>query len=423
MSQIIHSNLVVGLSWSVLSSEADQVKNIKQKIRKKGNLVSADKYIVNSLGENKFLGLYNQSPLEPNKRGKLYSLSMLFISAFDTEVSTINSILLLSIDGERQAMVVVEGGQVTQEVVIKNVDVANTIKILKEGLTFEVFSDSNVVTNTQSITLETLLEQKNKANQLNALPANVVLLSSIFMITAMLAAAGIYYQNVILPEKKQAELLLQNAQQNHTPQYLAQLSTELKRVSWKNEDLKALILSFKQENYFNKGWAISLIRCDSDSQGCEYRFERQGGEIQSLIESEKDKQIDTLASTRDTAVFRKSVALPYKEINRQELKPLVVTTNDFRNHLQKLVNAGATVGTVPTAAWPTQGLEMSKVDKAVVVQQTGVEIRLNYPLIESFFDLIPSHTAIKEVSLIPSQSGEKANTLVLTLKGASYANP
>lgn len=419
MSQIINEKMVVGLSWSVLSSQADQATNLKKRIRVKGNLVSANKYIINTVGENTYIGFYNESPLEQNKKSRLYSLSMSFLAQFDGQpIDTVNSILLMNYH-DRKVLVIIEGGLITYENIVKDGDHVGIIDAsINSGLVFSIYGDSNYP-NIESLNWEDFT--LDKRNQLLSLPANLVLMGSLFGIGCLVGAGIFYYQNIILPEKKRAELLLQNAQQNHTPQYLAQLARELQKVGATSKSLEALTDSFRSENYFHLGWALTQINCDVDAKSCEYRYERQGGEVEKLITAMPDKKIDTITSTRDLAIFRKPFDFEIKSISKNELQPLVGTTNSLRTFLQKTTNAGATAGSTPTVAWPTQGIEMAKVDKNTVVQQTGVEIRFPYILSHSLIDLIPHHVGIKQVSIVAASTGDKAASLILTFKGASYA--
>jgi hypothetical protein len=432
MSQIIYESkdlkpfgFVTGLSWSVLSSDAETAKSIPTKIRRQATIVGATKYVLNQVGNNQFLGLFNASPLDTKPPRQLFSIAMVFLNAFkNQDKRAINAVLVMSTAIEdRRIVVVVEGGQISLDVLMKTVDVSNQLQeIKKSGISHAVFSDCADVPNAASLDWPTLETYADKKSQLQTIPQNKGLVLGLVLLIVLGVFGFVYYQKIVVPEKKRAALLAQEALQNQTPQYLQQLTVELKRVGFENASLSNLIQSFKSENYFISGWVLSQTVCDISIKSCEYRYERQGGEIEELIALETDKVHDTNASTRDVAIFRKAMPdLALKELTKAQLLPLDKTTNDLRSRLQRLTNAGATVGTTPTVPWPTQGLDMNKVDKNVVIQQSGVEIRIPYAISDSLFELLPSHLAIHQVALVTSSSGDKAGALLLTLKGASYA--
>lgn len=429
MSQIIYEQartaFVTGLSWSVLSSDAEAAKNIPTKIRKQATIVGASQYALNHVGNNQFLGLYNASPLDHKPKGKLFAIAMVFLNAFkNMDKRAINAVLVMSTTLEDRLIVVaIEGGQISLDTLIKTVDLPRQLQeIKKSGIVHSIYSDCPDVPNANDLDWETLQSYADKKSELHAIPQNKGLVLGLSLALIMGITGFVYYQKIVVPEKKRAALLAQEALQNQTPQYLRQLSAELKKVGFETASFSNLIQSLKNENYFIAGWVMSQTVCDIASKSCEYRYERQGGEIEELIALEADKVHDTLASTRDTAIFRKAMPdLALKELTQSQLLPIDKTTNDLRSRLQRLVNAGATVGTTPTVPWPTQGLDMNKVDKNVVIQQSGVEIRIPYVISDSFIELIPPHLAIHQVALVTSASGDKSGALLLTLKGASYA--
>lgn len=436
MSSIVHQSksdgLVVGLNWSVLTSEADSSKQLGARIRKQAHLIGASRHVINTLPQARFIGLYNSPVLATGKLPKrLYSLAMVFVQAFNRngmDRSTINAILLMKPPGDelRRALVVLEGGQVVYDR-LEKADAA-TAKVQEftrstSGINYVVYSDGSdehEVHATELLTWDQMLTHGAKQAELLAIPKNTAVILGLAGVVALAGAYGIYHYTVIAPAKERARLIAQQAAQNLTPQYLQKLDAELSHVGWNKADLSATLEKLGTQKSYTKGWVLDQVACDVDTQSCIYKFSRLGGEVSELIGIEKDKQYNVDASTKDTAVFSKAIKAVAKSLTRDGLPAFEPASVELRTRAQRLVNAGAMVNTMPSAAWPT-GIDMSKVDAKVVVKQSGFEVKTPYVLANTVLSELPDALALRQFVLTLSIGGDKADLLSLTLKGHSYA--
>ncbi len=430
MSSIVYhfknEGLAVGLSWSVLTSEADRGKHLRAKVRAQASLLNATRYVVNTLLTAGYLGLYSPPVLEAKAPKRVFSLAMVFLEAFkDIDKNTINAILLMpsSSDSQRCALIVIEGGQVVHDRLEKTAEAIAQVQKYRgvPGMTYSVFSDTREIPDCSVLTWEQLLGYRTNLTEMAAIPRNTALILTLAILAIAAIGYATYHYTVLAPARARAALLAQEAQQNQTPQYLQKLNVELMRVGWEKANLKAMLSQLAEQKSYVKGWVLDQITCDFDKQNCEYRFTRLGGEVAELISIESDKKYDSATSTKDMALFSKTIKLEAKSLTREVLPEFEAGTVDLRTRLQRLTNAGAGVNTTGPTPWPTNGLDMSKVDKKVIVKRAAAEIKVALPLSESVLGELPEYLVLRNFSIAVATVGDKANLLTLTLKGHSYA--
>ena len=419
--------LAVGLSWSVLTSEADSSKNLRAKVRKQAALLGATRHVINVLPVASYLGLYTRPVMAGQKPPKrIYSLAMSFLQAFKSfELTAVNAILLMNIDNDPQrcAMVVIEGGQIIHDRLEKTVDAVTKLNEYRAQMhvRYSVFSDDPELSEGQTVTWEQMLDYRGKATELVAIPKNTVLLLGLTVIAIAAISYGTYYQTVVLPAKTRAALLAKQAAQNHTPQYLQKLNAELMRVGWTKNDLSKKLSNLAEQRSYTKGWLLDNITCDFDTQNCVYKFIRLGGEVAELIAIESDKKFDNVSSTMDLAIFNKAIKTEVKSLTLDGLPKYETAIVELQTHFQRIKNSGSTINTTAAVPWPTDGVDMSKVDKKVVINKSAFETKTPFILADSVLRELPDYLVLRSFSLSVSIGADKANLLTLTLKGHSYA--
>ena len=426
-----HQNqgLIVGLSWSVLSSEAERLSGraLQHKIRRQGRLRGARLYALNPLPHVVHLGLYTPPVLSRDKPPRhLHALATVFLAAFaQVDKSTVNAILLMPVEGddERRALVVVEGGQVVHDKLERSSEALALVQKYRQtsGLIYTVFSQYPEVPDTTPVTWAQLLANTSKSTALQPLPRNTALwlLGSLLLVGAVLGLA--YYQWVLAPAKARAAQLAQAARDNHTPQYLQKLGQGLAKAAWNPDALLALLQAQAAQTAYFKGWALVKVSCDIDSRRCEYRYERMGGEVAELLLRMPALQYDASASGKELAVLNQGFDPPLQALSRQALPARLPAAVQLRSALQRLNDAGVQVHQGPAAAWPTQGLDMTRVDKNVVVQQSPLELSLPWPLATDTLQNLPPFVGLRSVTLDIKPGGDKADWLRVSFKGHSYA--
>jgi hypothetical protein len=420
--------LIVGLSWSVLSSDADQLSGtaLRDKTRRQGRLLGARQYVLSRLPHVVHLGLYTPPVLSRETPPRhLHALATVFLAAFaQVDKSTVNAILLMPADGddERRALVVIEGGQVVHDRLERTSEALGLVQKYRQtsGLLYTVFSHYPEVPDASTVTWSQLLGHTSKVTQLHGLPRNVWLWLSatLLILTGLLALA--WYQWVVAPEKARVERLAKAARDNQTPQYLQKLAQGLARSGWQRADLMALLQAQTRQTVYDKGWALSRIDCDLDSARCEYRYERVGGEIAELIARTVDKTYDVAASNKDLAVLVQTLTPAVQALQRQEVPQRMAAAVTLRTALQRLSDAGISSHQGPPKPWPAQGLDMNKVDKSVVVQQNSLEWSLPWPLAADSLQTLPPFVGVRSMTVDLKTGSEKADWLRVSFKGHSY---
>lgn len=420
--------LIVGLSWSVLSSDAEQLRGtaLRNKIGRQGRLLGARQYVLSRLPHVVHLGLYTPPVLSRDKPPRhLHALATVFLAAFSqADKSTVNAILLMPVDGddERRALVVIEGGQVVHDRLERASEALGLVQKYRQtsGLLYTVFSHYPEVPDASSVTWPQLLSSTSKGTQLQGLPRNVWLWMSGTVLALTGLAALAWYHWMVAPEKARAERIAQAARDNQTPQYLQKLTQGLARSGWQRADLLALVLAQTHQTAYDKGWALSRIQCDMDSARCELRYERIGGEVAELVKRSEGETYDVVASNKDLAVFTRPIKPVLQGLQRQEVPERQTAAIHLRSALQRLSDAGVQSHQGPTQPWPAQGLDMAKVDKRVVVQQGALEWSMTWPLVTDALAALPPFVGVRSFTLDLKPGSDKADWLRVSFKGHSY---
>lgn len=432
MSSLVHQHkteaFAVGLSWSVLTTHADNSKNLRTRVRKQASMLSATKHVINEVGTERYLGLYSPSVMDPKQPKRVYSLAMAFMHGLGSnysDKSAINAMLLMtpSASETHRVLVVIEGGQVVYdrlELATEAIAKAQAYKSAP-GITYALFSDSEEVSGVTHITWEQLEGFKVKSAELTSIPANIALLLGLAIGAIAAISYCTYYYTVLVPQQERVKRQVQEAAQNQTPQYLQKLNGELSHVGWNQSDVLKQVEALSKQSAYVKGWVLDRITCNYDQQSCEYKYSRLGGEVAELIAVEADKQHDTLRSSKDIAVFTQAIKPVVKALNRDDLPESAAAAVDLRTRIQRLTNAGAQISTKNPEPWPTVGMDMSKVDKKVIVKQSGFESKAPFVLAKTMFHELPEFLALRSFVVDINASGDKAAALNLTLKGNSYA--
>ncbi len=436
MSTIVHTfqqeAFVAGLSWSVLRADGDEQTphQDNKKIRRQAALLAASLYCQQIANQAVYLGLYSAGLLHKQKTTKkLYSLALAFLAAFDPlQQKTLNAILLMPLDQDdaRKVLVVIEAGQVVHDKVERLADAHQIIEKYRQqvGMNFHIFSHDGLLAQSKSVTWLDLQQHCQKFSQLKPLPKNKLAISA-FVVAIILGVIGIFYFQIVWQaEKKQAALIAQNQINNHTPRYLTLLEKNLSQLAWTHNQLEEIYNVLGQESSYINGWALSKIDCDFAQQECRYQYERVGGETQNLVEWAQlhHKSYSVLASQQDQLVLTEkinpsSVAL---QLFAKQLPNQTVANIELNSVFQRLLNAQLQVSMGQAMVWPNQEVDLAKVDAAVKVLQTPVEIKMPWALRHSTLELLPPYIAWRQLILQVAHDSHNSQQLILTLKGHHY---
>jgi hypothetical protein len=421
--------LVAGLSWSVLSSDADRLTGagLRKKIRRQSSLLGASRFVLNPLAGANHLGLYTAPLLSRDKAPRqMHSLALVFLMAFNrADKNSVNAILLMPIQGddERRALVIVEGGQVVHDRIERATDAIALVQKFRNtsGLQYAVFSVGHEVHDATDIGWSQLLATANKNNALQNLPRNIALLASL-TVAVVLAVVGLaYFQWVIGPAREHAAQLAKAEQENKTPAYLQKLRQGLSVAGWEVSDLTQFLEQQHQTLAYTKGWGLEKIVCDIDAQQCRYHYTRVGGEIDALIAQLPGKTYDLQTASKDAAQFNAPFVPVFHSLSRADLPKANAWPVPLNTRLQRLTDAGAKLATLKEEAWPSQGIELKKVDAAVVVRRAAVEMTLPLPLVPSALAELPPFLGWRSFVLVVNHSSDKSALLTVQLKGHRYA--
>lgn len=436
MSTIVHTfqqeAFVAGLSWSVLRTDGDEQKphQDNKKIRRQAALLAASSYCQQIVNQAVYLGFYSSGLLDKQQSfKKLYSLALAFLAAFDPlQQKTLNAILLMSLnqDEARKVLIIIEAGQVVHDKVERLADAQKIIEKYRQqvGMSFHIFSNDGQLAQSKSVTWLDLQQHCQKFSQLKSLPKNKLAISA-FFVAIVLALFGIFYFQIIWQvQKKQAALLEQNQINNHTPRYLKLLEKNLSQLAWTRNQLEQIFNLLDQESSYINGWALSKIDCDFAQQECRYQYERVGGETQNLVQWAQlhHKSYSVLASQQDQLVLveklnSSSAAL---QLFAQQLPNQTAANIELNTVFQRFMNAQLQVSMGQAMVWPNQEVDLAKVDAAVKVLQTPVEIKMPWILRQSTLELLPPYIAWRQLILQVSHDVHNNQQLILTLKGHHY---
>lgn len=429
MSSIAHRNskigLVADLSWSVFSTSDEKVNRARTRVRKQAVVLGATRHTINQLGSASYLGLYTPPALSTNTPKRLHSLALAFIESIASkDKSAINAILVMSVhaDDQRRALVIIEGGQVTHDRLEKVTDALQRVQEARaSGVVHTVFCEVDELPSSNPVTWQLLEANCSKATELVSIPKNTALLLAgvILLIGAM--TWGLYYKMVVQPAKERAEMLAKQAAENLTPQYLQLLNRELAKAAWRPEQVLTLLGQIDGRIAYFKGWALENLICDADAAKCTFRYARLGGITKELIEFAPDFQYDTLASSKDAAVMHLPLSIEHRPIGRDSLPEIEPAIIDLRSRFQHMTNAGANVNIAAPTKWPTQGVDIKRVDPKVIVSRAPVEVSFAYPYANQIIEDLPGHVGIRSFSVVIAHGQTKADSLKLTLKGHLYA--
>ena len=424
-----------GLSWSVLSTDGNNKQKVK-KIRTQANIIGADKHVLNTLAQNKYIGLYTKPVLDKKLPNKIYSVAMTLLGVLsnhnEADRQAVNAIFLMTPPSHpsHRVVVVIEGGQIIHDKLEDKNDAPSVISQYNNanvGIHYQVVSDGYELAGANITTWEELASAKTSQDILKSIPVNMLVLGLLLVGLMAIAAASAYYLMVYKPAQEQAKRLAQQAAMDQTPQYLKRLNEELLRVGWNKKHLLETLDNLAAEQAYAKGWAIDDIVCGDGKDllavatTCDYHFSRVGGELQELVDKHTDKTLDLAKSNKEKAVLVRKITPTLEGYDVNKIPQSNVASVVLLNQIQRLNNADISSSTTNPKPWPIQGLELNKIKKETLINQATFEVKLPYILTHTVMAELPENLMLRGFGLKVSPAGDKAKFLTLTLKGHTYA--
>ena len=422
--------LAVGVDWSVLAGGNEKAN--ASAVRRRASMIGATKHCLTRLHDTTHIGLYTAPVALPGaktpKSKGVHSLGIVFRNAFSSvEPSAVNAVLLMTPqdarDAKRLVLVVLEGGQVVYN---KLDDASKAIDKAREftsssGIAYSIFGNTQDLAATDAIQWDELRAFANATSELKPIPANRVAFGILGLVTALVAAAVAYNYFVLAPAKARAKLLAQQAANNHTPQYTDKLNADLSKAGWQHADMLSFINGLKTQAVYHKGWELIKIECAIETSACEYKYSRLGGTLKALIVEATDKTHIPEKTIGDSEAHFKQIIKP---VSHSLMGVALPNPNEgnvtLRNQAQRLLNAGAIVTATENKPGPSDGIDMTKVDNAIVIKRGGFEFKTPYALSQTMFEQLPAHVVLRSFIVDFNVGGDKADNIKMTFKGHSY---
>ncbi len=422
--------LAVGVDWSVLASGNEKAN--ASAVRRRASMIGATKHCLTRLHDTTHIGLYTTPVALPGaktpKSKCVHSLGIVFRNAFSSvDPAAVNAVLLMTPqdarDAKRLVLVVLEGGQVVYNKLddaVKAIDKAREFTS-SSGIAYSIFGNTQDLAATEAIQWDQLRAYANTSSELKAIPANMVAFGIVGLIALLAAAALAYNYFVLAPAKARAKLLAQQAANNHTPQYSDKLNAGLSKAGWQHADMLNLINGLKTQAVYHKGWELQKIECSIDTGSCEYKYGRLGGTLKALIADATDKtHIPEKTVGVSEAHFKQTIKPTTHSLMGVTLPKPKEGNVTLRNQVQRLLNAGASVTTTESKPWPSDGVDMTKVDSSVVIKRAGFDFKAPYALTQTMLEQLPAHVVLRSFIVDFNVGGDKADNIKMTFKGHSY---
>lgn len=443
MSTIVYSagegrakgHMAVGLRWVVLDQGAKRRKDGRiatHIIRTQARTIAASKFVVLQSGMDTAAGFYSDPVVAaPPRLEKVYSLSMLFLSAFLRQRSdtVVNAALLMQTDRniDKRAVVIILGGQVTLDTLL---DTEKALERVNDEIRnvpgISVFCQSPEISATHTIIswedITALTDKEGSISRLQPVPASAYLIPAVAMVAVVIGGTVSYDQMVRKPEARQ-RALAQAVKADRTPAYVAAVDLALQRSGWSTGDLKNHVDALRQYPMFTKGWALESLACDGAQ--CLARWERRGGTLatlQTALPSEKllmpgsDESPLTkgAVATLERAFTTRPLAAQYLASSRDKLQTKNQALLSLYSPMQKLSNAGLSVSIGEPSKW--DGFDASGVTASEILLQMPISITAPYFRAHEVLSTLPTNVFLKSFLLNTADGA-----MTINFKGFVYA--
>lgn len=430
MSEVIFAEkkcgIAAGLEWRALREYAPK-KPISNEVRELAKENEAERIIVHAVqspsGIRASLGMYVQ--LDPDEKipSELYSLAALLVHTFPNEP---NLVLAWKMD-TKTAVVVVQGGiPVVDEVKEHREASALAHKAMQGGFGVRghrLFTNEaqwfSTFSRLETISLESLLEQKSNATRLTVMPFKPATLMAAVIVVFFLASAvvGVVQLN---KAREKDRLRKEMAASDPVPPYLAALDENINRMGFARKDLIANIAAISKYPAWQDGWLLTKIECIPGQ--CISRWARVGGTTSELLAARSGEQMlpestdDAVALTWNTGINFAGIGAQPKAIQREIAK--LQNTNTFQKwrNAKLLVSESADdfrIWPVPTAG------DVARLPKEIALFTRSVDATVPLPLVGEVIESAPPAVWFNAFTL-SFAPGEKEKMFQVTLKGNTY---
>lgn len=443
MSTIVHSSevgktrlhMAVGLRWVVLDQGTKRRKDGRvpaKIIRAQAQTVAASKFVVLHSEMDRAAGFYSDPVVgAPPRSEKVYSLSMLFLSAFLRQQAgaVVNAVLLMQADRaiDKRAVVIILGGQVTLDAML---DTDKALERVQEEIRsvpgISVFCQSPEISATHTIIswedITALTNKDGSMCRLQPVPASPYLIPSVLLLGVVISGVVSYDQLVRKPEARQ-RALAEAVKADRTPGYLAAVDLALQSSGWDLDDLQSHLNALRQYPMFTKGWALESLSCDGSN--CLSRWARKGGTLETLqaaLPSEKlvmpGSEESTLTkgavATLERAFTTHQLSAKHQARGRDKLQTKEKALLALYSPMQKLSTAGLSVSIGEPSKW--DGFDVSGVAASEILLQMPISITAPYFRAKEVLSLLPANVAMKSFLLNTADGA-----MTINFKGLVYA--
>jgi hypothetical protein len=428
-------HLAIGLRWVVLDPGVKRRKDGRipsSTIRRQASTLSASKFVVLQSPTERAAGFYNDPVVNvPPQSEKIYSVSMLLLSAFIRQQPgvPVNAILVMQAERylDKRVVVIILGGQVVLDALL---DTEKALQRVQEAISSApsatVFSQSAEISTPHTpINWENIAGLADKAGsiaRLQPVPRSPFLVPALTAVVAVLAGFFAYDQMVRQPEAKRVAREAQ-IKADLTPAYVSAVNLMLQSSNWDVQNLQVHMGALRDYPIFTKGWALESLACEGPN--CVSRWGRRGGtlaDIQSALPaeqlvlpgSESASAEKAALTTLDQAFTIRVQQVKLLDRTRDSLPSPLEVRLALYTPFQKLGNSGivATIG--ETSNW--DGFSTASVNPAVWVTQTPISISAPFFRAQEVLAFLPPVVSVKSY-LLTTDDG----AMTIAFKGFVYA--
>ena len=440
MSAVIYSDskttLVGGLTWSVISTDANTKERKKRLAELFTHKDDATHYAAHLTDKAHYAGLYVPSSIDKVQSKSFHSIALAFHDLLKADyiaegvsLANLNAILLLKVGKSvKRCIVVIESGEIVWDD-ISEVSEATAhlerykLEATKSNIPFEYYGDQSVdlTIDIQPLDVTTLAENSKKSSLLKSKPKNWILLLSLALLALLLLAGLAYYFLVFAPDAERKEKLQKEALQNKTPQYIVGVNALFEKAGWAFQDVRDHINAELQTVFYQNGWQLQSVDCLEKNSACVYINKRIGGIKDELKSSQKDKSDNKLALEVETATLHKNIKPKVTVIDRLNLRPKEDILAEYTKVTQRFINAKIATTIKALKQVDIAGIDSSKVKKEALVYEMPFEITYPYALNNNVFEELPKSYLIQQYTINANAANSKTSVLMVTLKGVEYA--
>lgn len=417
--------IVAGLSWSDLTTAQESGRKRRREISDLTTSAQAKWFSLVTVHGEQAAGAAASDAAKVGvgslvddvpSRTRLYSLCSMVAGASQGG----NVIVAWALNEKVTAVCAVAGGLPMIDKVLPVDEASAFVASLRSGSMG--VTDWNVLSNVadqypawqgQMLDAATLLGLAGPTSQLRAAPTNwrLVVLASVAVLACVAAA---YAWTEYKDQRERERIQREKAAANLTPKYLKVLDSQLSQMGLDRSSLIKLHARLQQLDVWVAGWQLSRVSC-TQAGACTAEWARKGGTIDVLLKAfpqqrvMPDPNIERAILQWDEPV--ESAGLT----NAAEIQSTAAEMEARRPIQQLWTSAGLAINVAGAAVpWPpTPGIDVSKVNKAVLVSVRKVDVKVPTPLAADAINGAPPSIFWHSVTLDLGTDAKSAVTTTL----------